>query len=267
MVRMVPVYVGISHFMQLPSDLLSLTCYPQYCFFAPDVHLRGLDDIFVDNIIGHLPWTEFMSDLINEWEEFTLYATVLLAANVGFLGIQSVDTAASDRTSAQLSSYGSIVASLGSMILGLLLKRQNRTKDRKSAQEAADFLDRMRHPYLGLETLAIMYSLPYSLLMWGIVSFLVAFCFLCFKGTSIGTCSFVGTASVALFVLVFWSIWASWESGEHHWQQFLSRIYESGKAAIQANSYSDMRVPVILVSTDSNIQPNQHSTSDPTSQV
>jgi hypothetical protein len=107
----------------------------------------------------------------------------LLNANVAFLAIQSIDTNHPNRSGAQISSYGSIIVSVGSIILGLLLERQNRTKDRESAEAAvsayihrssyakepyqSSFLARMSHPSLGLETLAIMYSLPYALLMWG----------------------------------------------------------------------------------------------------
>jgi len=62
----------------------------------------------------------------------------MLNANVAFLAIQSIDEEATlpERSAAQLASYVSILASIGSIILGLLLVRQNRTKTRESAVEA-----------------------------------------------------------------------------------------------------------------------------------
>jgi len=62
----------------------------------------------------------------------------MLNANVAFLAIQSIDEEATlpQRSAAQLASYVSILASIGSIILGLLLVRQNRTKTRESAVEA-----------------------------------------------------------------------------------------------------------------------------------
>jgi len=118
-------------------------------------------------------------------------ATVMLNANVAFLAIQSVDVDADPRRSpAQVSSYLSVIANIGSIILGLLLMRQNRTKSRETADEAVSylylpfffpicqrtqkraFLQARHHPLLGLETLAILYSLPYALLMWGYVHLL-----------------------------------------------------------------------------------------------
>ena len=66
-----------------------------------------------------------------------LQATVMLNANVAFLAIQSVDgNPDSYRSPAQISSYLSVIANVGSIILGLLLMRQNRTKSRETAGEA-----------------------------------------------------------------------------------------------------------------------------------
>jgi hypothetical protein len=57
-------------------------------------------------------------------------ATVLLNANVGFLAINSVDV--SGRSPAQIASYMSLVASLGSILLGLLLSH-NQIMDQSQA--------------------------------------------------------------------------------------------------------------------------------------
>jgi hypothetical protein len=112
--------------------------------------------------------------------------TVLLNANVAFLAIPIIasEQGQQSRSPAEVASYFSIASSVGAIILGLLLVRQNRTKSRETADEAvslppnhpsrylcsilqARFLDHMTHPWFQLEILAIMYSLPYALLMWG----------------------------------------------------------------------------------------------------
>jgi hypothetical protein len=41
-----------------------------------------------------------------------------------------------DRSAAQITSYVSIVASVGTVVISLLLIRQNRSKNRPNAQEA-----------------------------------------------------------------------------------------------------------------------------------
>lgn len=98
--------------------------------------------------------------------------------------INDVDSGSGPRTAAQIASFVSTIASIGSTVIGLLLIRQYRLKPKDTAQDAVrecpaeiarfltlctqlNYLASRRHPTLGLETLAIMYSLPYALLMWG----------------------------------------------------------------------------------------------------
>lgn len=62
-------------------------------------------------------------------------ATVLLAANVGFLAIPSVDNGP-HISPAQIASLLSLIPSLGSIFTGLLLVRHHRTKGIEAAKEA-----------------------------------------------------------------------------------------------------------------------------------
>ena len=95
----------------------------------------------------------FITKLQSDWTEFTLYVSapqsryndvtytsisqgaVLLNANVAFLAIPSVDPGNHTRTPAQLASYFSIITSIGSVVAGLLLLQQHRTKPQNSAEE------------------------------------------------------------------------------------------------------------------------------------
>ena len=69
-------------------------------------------------------------------------STVLLNANVAFLAIPSVDNGNGNVTAAQISSYLSIVTSVGSILLGLLLIRQHRVKSKETAEEAVSLVAR-----------------------------------------------------------------------------------------------------------------------------
>jgi hypothetical protein len=94
---------------------------------------------------------------------------VILNANVAFLAIQSVDNGgvtSFTRSPTQISSYLSTLTSIGSIIIGLLLVKHYRDRDRAPAADAANFIFHRTHPTLGLETLAILHSLPYAMLMW-----------------------------------------------------------------------------------------------------
>jgi len=147
--------------------------------------------------------------------------TVLLNANVAFLSIQSVDNGGDvtpHRSAAQIVSYVSIVTSLGSTILSLLLVRQNRSKGRDAGDKVAEFLGNMTHGTRGLEHLAILYALPYALLMWSTLTFLFAFALDCFVTSDTLTRIPVGSMLGICTVLVFWCILAAWicESDRPH---------------------------------------------------
>ncbi|KAJ6595731.1 hypothetical protein DFH09DRAFT_973865 [Mycena vulgaris] len=185
-------------------------------FYAPDFHLVSLQKIYIDGLIRHRGWSEFITRLNNEWQEFTLYATVVLNANVAFLSIQSVDQGGTfdqpGRTPTQISSYLSMLTSIGAILIGLLLLKQNRNRDRETAVDAARFISNRTHPTLGLETLAVLYSLPYAMLIWSMVSFLAAFSFMCFENSDLVTRTLVGVLWAAVAALILWCIFTAWES-------------------------------------------------------
>ncbi|EAU89448.2 hypothetical protein CC1G_07674 [Coprinopsis cinerea okayama7 len=181
-------------------------------FSAPDVHLYNLEKMWVDEIMHNAVWVQSIKKLNDEWQEFILYATVLLNANVAFLAIESIDTDTDTpyRSPVQVGCYLSIVASIGSIIIGLLLVRQHRTRAHSTADEVSNFLKQRSHPTLGLETLAILYSLPYALLLWGMFSFLAAFAWNCFDLTNAATRTIMGIAWVLFTGMVIWCVWMGW---------------------------------------------------------
>ncbi|KAF4618649.1 hypothetical protein D9613_009955 [Agrocybe pediades] len=185
-------------------------------FYAPDFHLRTLQNMGVDGVTHKSVFQDLMQKMNDEWEQFILFGTVMLNANVAFLAIQSVDNNDSDdphRLPAQVLSYLSVVASVGSILLGLLLVREFKTKDRESVDEIqAYFASRHRHALgLGSEVLAILFSLPYALLMWGMLAFLAAFASLCFKTSGLSTRIIVGSAFLMVACLMALCIRTNWD--------------------------------------------------------
>ena len=65
---------------------------------------------------------------------------MLLIANAAFLAAPNVDLGNRDRTPVQLTSYLSIITSIGSIVIGLLLLRQHRTKPQEAAEEVVSYL-------------------------------------------------------------------------------------------------------------------------------
>ena len=114
---------------------------------------------------------------------------MLLTANVGLLAIQSVDTGKADRSLAQISSYISTFLSLGNIILCTILARQHRLDAHMTAEAAvrlarqcdiratlitrppsqSEYLARRLCIKWGMEILAVIFSLPSALFLWGYV--------------------------------------------------------------------------------------------------
>ncbi|KAF8649617.1 hypothetical protein AX16_005706 [Volvariella volvacea WC 439] len=173
-------------------------------FFAPNAHLHTLRDASVDGIVRRSIWNTIVKRLVDEWKEHVLYSTVLLNANVAFLTIQSIDEV--ERVSPiQIASYLSICASIGAIVVGLVLARQH------ASTIKSQFLANRSASQSGLETLAIMYSLPYGLLVWGMVSFFVAFAWMCYSKLDVITIVILTITVVFLLFAIVWCISASYE--------------------------------------------------------
>ncbi|KAJ7640898.1 hypothetical protein DFH06DRAFT_906829, partial [Mycena polygramma] len=178
-------------------------------FYAPDSHLIALNTIYTDGLVRHRSWSEFVMRRSTEWQDVAGWATIALNANVSFLSVQSVDQGGdvvSDRSPAQIASYLSIACSVGSIILGLLLLKQVRNRDRDTPTEAANFMLNHSHPLLGHIKLAILYALPYAMFIWSMLLFFVAFCFMCFQRSSAVTRLLVATLCTAIAALILWCI-------------------------------------------------------------
>ncbi|KAI0296406.1 hypothetical protein BC826DRAFT_233003 [Russula brevipes] len=161
---------------------LLITLASPLLFLAPEVHLREMEKLWTDEVIIETVWKSFMTKLLGEWDDLILWSTVMLTANVGFLAIPGVIlsnlsgsplNSASDvvifTSPTQIASCLSIEASIGSIVVSLLLVRHNRTKQKEDPAGAASYLFKNTHRIFGLEPMAIIFSIPWALLMWSCV--------------------------------------------------------------------------------------------------
>ncbi|KAK7048564.1 hypothetical protein R3P38DRAFT_2606375 [Favolaschia claudopus] len=208
-----------------PSWLFHLIC--PLLFYAPREYLQFLDKAYTDKLVLSRIWKSLIEKLNKEWEEFTLLAIVVLNANVGFLSIQSVDTLGGikGRSAVQIFSYLSILASIGSIILGLLLVRQNRTIFHESAFDISASVTRRSSKRFGLELPALIFALPYALLVWAIIFFTSAFIVACLRiQENVVARSTVGSAVALLVLLIIWCIWDAWDKHAAYHESWWSRI-------------------------------------------
>ncbi|KAI0296393.1 hypothetical protein BC826DRAFT_934163 [Russula brevipes] len=207
-----------SMFITLLSPLL---------FLAPEVHLREVEKLWTDEVVIETVWKSFMTKLLKEWDDLILWSTVMLTANVGFLAIPGVIlsnlsgsplTSASDvvifTSSTQIASCVSIEASIASIVVALLL---------------ATYLFKNTHKTFGFEPMAIIFSLPWALLMWSMVVFFIALLLLCFTISNMATRIFVGFISVLMASLIVWCIQSTWESGHDEY----ARVWRDSLAAMR----------------------------------
>ncbi|KAJ7741074.1 hypothetical protein B0H16DRAFT_1324011, partial [Mycena metata] len=106
--------------------------------------------------------------------------------------------------------------SIGSIMLGLLLVKQYRNREKMTSADASRFMFNYRSE-MGLEKLAILYSLPYALLMWSTTLFCIAFSLMCFQLSTLLTRILVGTVSVFIGGLILWCIVTGWQGTSWGW--------------------------------------------------
>ncbi|KIJ12334.1 hypothetical protein PAXINDRAFT_14812 [Paxillus involutus ATCC 200175] len=141
-------------------DILLLT--------APRKHIRILRSLYVDHVINGSRWKGFITGLKDEWNGYTVFSTVMLAVDISFLAVPGVinQSYQTSQTLTAVTIYISTILSLGTLIVSLLLSDQIRRHGIESLDEGATYMARMTNAVLGIEAMAVMYGLPYALLMW-----------------------------------------------------------------------------------------------------
>ncbi|KAF8515478.1 hypothetical protein BU17DRAFT_67845 [Hysterangium stoloniferum] len=179
-------------------------------FDAPSVQLSTMREVYSGKVLYADGWHRCMGQLCESWGDIILQATVLLTgdrlsnvhlsskktnpcvlkANMGFLAVFNSTQQVVEENLAVTCSMASTLLSTASIVIGLLhVRKLNR-----------------QHP------LAIMYSLPYALLMWAMVSFVAAILLYVFK-SGVSTHSEIILASLALSlgVTLIWVIQFFWK--------------------------------------------------------
>ncbi|KAG1748263.1 uncharacterized protein EDB91DRAFT_1112981 [Suillus paluster] len=188
-----------------------------FLFLDPLALVRELHTTFIDNTPSSERWNAFNAKLNGQLQDSTLLATVLLNANVGFLAINTVDM--SGRSPTQVASYMSLVASLGSMIIGLLLVSHTRTLGQGTVLQGEVFLSGLGEKERRLERLAIIYSLPKTLLMWGMIFFFAAFSINWWGPGDRTSRAVVGSVILLALVVISFGVIRTSSRGDRWWRQ------------------------------------------------
>ncbi|KZV94444.1 hypothetical protein EXIGLDRAFT_767090 [Exidia glandulosa HHB12029] len=145
---------------------------------------------YVDRSVCIDHWRTFLKGVQEDWRSNSVIATVMLAANMGFLAIGQLGGTGSVKTSgdvnadpsaqmplpAQTLSAISALLSIGSIISGMLLVRRHRELDTPycTADQAGEYMSECARQFNGLFGAAMHFSTPFALQLWCLILFVGA---------------------------------------------------------------------------------------------
>ncbi|KAG0708036.1 hypothetical protein DFH29DRAFT_994663 [Suillus ampliporus] len=179
-------------------------------FNSPNIHSGSLHNVWVDNTVVKPRWKKFIAQLNSEWNSFTVFSTVMLAVDVSFLAVPGVDDPSIQSKSATtIAIYLSTLCAMGSLVISLVLAGQVNDSRRSSAGSVASFMTSMSRSILGIESVALMHSLPFALLIWGMIFFAIGLSILIFYTTDIVALSVVTPIWALIVLLTTWPVLAT----------------------------------------------------------
>lgn len=197
----------------LPLSLLYQLCNI-VLLGSPAAHAKELKQVWVDHVINYPHWKTFSNKMSKEWTGFTVFSTVMLAVNLSSLGLpifngggNSTGTILPSTTQplgAIISIYLSMIFVLGSMLTSIQLSSRLEGENVSSAEEVADLMLRVEHSIFGIGGLAILYSLPYALLAWGMFCFGLAISFIIYGSANILLLKIAGPIMFLVALLITW---------------------------------------------------------------
>ncbi|KAF8835848.1 hypothetical protein BDN67DRAFT_381104 [Paxillus ammoniavirescens] len=181
-------------------DILLLT--------APRKHIRILRSLYVDHVINGSRWKGFAIGLKDEWNGYTVFSTVMLAVDISFLAVPGVidQSYETSQTLVAVTIYISTILSLATLIVSLLLSDQIRRHGIESLGEGETYMGRMTGGVLGIEAMAVMYGLPYALLIWSMSAFGVALSMMIFSSVHKSALVVVATFFAVAVLLALWPL-------------------------------------------------------------
>ncbi|KAI0322554.1 hypothetical protein OF83DRAFT_1092780 [Amylostereum chailletii] len=251
------------HGARSQSRTTLIQIFSGFLFRAPIGCLKDIQKIHADGIISLPSWKTYIERLQAEWQDCILSGTVLLTVNIAFLAVplaivfpnnditpgpqnltQSYERPL--RSPSGIASIVSAILSIACMILGLLLVRYNRNKSREDAGDATTYMSRLKDPRFGYEPLAIIYSLPWALLMWAIVAFFAAMLIFTFKYMEWAAQASVAVTSAIVVAFVVWCVVVECQTSDST-QQRIGRVQDAW--AILTEKLSKCRIQMKRKST------------------
>ncbi|KAG2124192.1 hypothetical protein DEU56DRAFT_904044 [Suillus clintonianus] len=176
-------------------------------FNSPTIHGESIRNVWVDNSVVKHMWNDFICQLSTEFNGVSvltcsrLQSTVMLTVDISFLAVPGADDSSiQSKPTATIFIYLSTLCAMGSLLSG---------NGQSSASSMAIFMGLMFQSFLGIESLAFMLSLPYALLIWGMIFFSIGLSILIFYTTDIIALTVVTPIWAVIVLLTMWPVLAT----------------------------------------------------------
>ncbi|KZV94448.1 hypothetical protein EXIGLDRAFT_516954 [Exidia glandulosa HHB12029] len=145
-------------------------------FTRPAYFFGALQDVFVDEILYQRAWQEFVdNEVLPEWRDNGVVAAVVLATNMGFLALNGIEGANSPvAVGWKVLSLSSTLSSMGTILASMLLIQSYQSLKSATAGEANKYMVRCSQWPFGLFGMAMLFSMPFVMLMASLITFIVA---------------------------------------------------------------------------------------------
>ncbi|KAG8788498.1 hypothetical protein FRC12_014499 [Ceratobasidium sp. 428] len=131
--------------------------------------INNVDRTVIQDGINTIRWRSFLKELCKEWKDSNLLATVLVSGTVALLAIPGLNGLA------QIAGLLSALCALSSVLSGTLLVLNHQSRVESSSKAAFVYFKRAKLRGLGTtRPLAVILSLPVSLMLWGMFWFVFA---------------------------------------------------------------------------------------------
>ncbi|KAJ6608132.1 hypothetical protein B0H10DRAFT_2303725 [Mycena sp. CBHHK59/15] len=155
-------------------------------FKISDMYRVRLDDVFVDHIVYTNQWEKLMSDCLQQWRGST-YGVLHLP----FLMLGSPLPAVS---TVSISLFGS------SLMSSVFLAQRYEPMQRNTATQAMNYLESIQSPRFKFQFVALVFSLPKALHLWGFVVLLANYLLL--AAQCLGFRTAIGLSALSLFIFL-----------------------------------------------------------------
>ncbi|KZV89816.1 hypothetical protein EXIGLDRAFT_771413 [Exidia glandulosa HHB12029] len=169
-----------------------------------------LKELFADGTLYRIHWRTYVEEEIEpEWQQQGTLATIMLAANMAFLALDSVEKANDGPFLAcKTLSLSSTTFSVAALFATLKLARTHHKLKSATTEEASEYMTYCSSRMLGLFGLAVVYSIPFTMFMWSLFTFVAAVLLYAFQHwTRDAGLPLIAATVVPIVALLGWEWW------------------------------------------------------------